>query len=268
MRNPFVRRHPFGEEELSSYLDRQLSPAESARLEEHLPSCEPCRQRLEELRAVVEGLRALPSTPAPRSFALRPEQVEAAPRRTPVGPAAWAQRAYAFSPAGVAVAAFLLFFALVGVDLATLGGGGGPEGFVPAPSTEKAFEADQAVGAAPPVPASPSANGYEAPSLGAAPAPTPTPAPPAVPVPPIAAVPPTIAADEEGREAGTPEPTAEAVTPTEAPLAVAMPEATEEGGDAGRWVLRGFQGAAAAAFLAAMTALVWQRRRGRGAGRT
>jgi hypothetical protein len=259
MRNPFVRRHPFSEEELSSYLDRRLSPAESARLEEHLPSCEPCRRHLEELRAVVEGLRALPSTPAPRSFTLRPEQVEAARRRTPVGPAAWAQRAYTFSPAGVAVAAFLLFFALVGVDLATLGGGGGPEGFVPAPSTEKAFEADQAVGAAP---ASPSANGYEAPSLGAAPAPTPTPAPP------IAAAPPTIAADEEAREAGTPEPTAEAATPTEAPLAAARPEATKEGGDAGHWVLRGFQAAAGAAFLAAMAALVWQRKRGRGTGRT
>ena len=265
MRNPFVRRHPFGEEELSSYLDRRLSPAESARLEEHLPSCEPCRRHLEELRPVVEGLRDLPSMPAPRSFALRPEQVEAARRRTPVGPAAWAQRASAFSPVGVAAAALVLFFVLVGVDLATLGGGGGPEGFVPAPSTEKAFEADQAVGAAP---ASPSANGYEAPSLGAAPAPTPTPAPPAVPAPPLAAAPPTIAADEEGREAGTPEPTVGAATPTETPLAVAMPEAGEEGGDAGRWVLRGFQGAAGAAFLAAMAALVWQRRRKRGVGRT
>ena len=242
MRNPFVRRHPFGEEELSSYLDRRLSPAESARLEEHLPSCEPCRRHLEELRAVVEGLRALPSMPAPRSFALRPEQVEAARRRTPVGPAAWAQRAYSFSPAGVAAAAFLLFFVLVGVDLATLGGGGGPESVAPAPSMKEAFDAEQAVGAAP--------------------APTPAPAPP------LAAAPPTIAADEEGRDAGTPEPTVGAATPTEAPLGVAMPEAGEEGGDAGRWVLRGFQGAAGAAFLAAMAALVWQRRRGRGAGRT
>ena len=242
MRNPFVRRHPFGEEELSSYLDRRLSPAESARLEEHLASCEPCRRRLEGLRAVVEGLRALPSGPAPRSFALRPEQVEAARRQTPVGPAAWVQRAYAFSPAGAAAAALLLFFVLVGVDLATLGGGGGPQSVVPAPSAKEAFEAGQA--------------------LGAAPAPTP------VPAPPLAAAPPTIAADEESRGATTPEPTVGAATPTEAPATVEPPGAAKEGGDAGRWVLRGFQGAAGAVFLATIAALVWQRRRGRGVGRT
>ena len=125
MRNPLLRRHPFGEEDLSSYLDGRLSPTESTRLEEHLISCEPCRRHLEGLRAVVEGLRDLPSAPAPRSFALRPEQVEAR-RRTPIGPAAWAQRASVFGPAGVATAALLLFLVLVGVDLATLGGGGAP----------------------------------------------------------------------------------------------------------------------------------------------
>jgi anti-sigma factor RsiW len=232
VRNPFVRRHPFGEEELSSYLDRRLSPAESTRLEEHLASCEPCRRHLEGLRAVVEGLRALPSAPAPRSFALRPEQVEAPRRRTPVGPAAWAQRASAFGPAGAAAAALLLFLVLVGVDLATLGGGGGPES-VPAPSAKEAFEAGQA--------------------LSAAPAPTLAPAPAA------------RAADEEGNGAGTPEPTTEAPTPTEAPATLAPPGTAGEGGDAGRWVLRGFQGAAGAAFLAAMAALVWQRRPRRGA---
>ena len=237
MRNPFVRRHPFGEEELSSYLDGRLSPAESTRLEEHLASCEPCRQHLEELRAVVEGLRALPSAPAPRSFALRPEQVKAPQRRRPVGPAVWAQRASAFAPAGVAAVALLLFLVLVGVDLGTLGGKGAPEGIAPAPSVEEAYEA-------------------EMPALSAAPALTPVPAPA------------ERAATDEGEKAGTAEPTAGAPPPTEAPAPVAPPEAGEEGDGAGRWVLRGFQGAAGAAFLAAMAALVWQRRRGRGVGRT
>jgi len=237
VRNPFVRRHPFGEEELSSYLDGRLSPAESTRLEEHLASCEPCRRHLEELRAVVEGLRALPSAPAPRSFVLRPEQVEAPRRRTPVGPAAWAQRASAFAPAGVAAVALLLFLVLVGVDLGTLGGKGAPEGVAPAPSVEEAYEA-------------------EMPALSAAPALTPVPAPA------------ERAATDEGEKAGTAEPTIGAPAPTEAPAPVAPPGAAEGGGGAGRWVLRGFQGAAGAAFLAAMAALVWQRRRGRGVGRT
>jgi anti-sigma factor RsiW len=234
VRNPFVRRHPFGEEELSSYLDRRLSPAESTRLEEHLASCEPCRRHLEELRAVVQGLRALPSAPAPRSFALRPEQVEAPRRQTSVGPAAWAQRAPAFGPA--AAAALLLFLVLVSVDLATLGGAGGPEGAAPPPSAKEAYEAGQA--------------------LSAAPAPTPAPAPA------------VRAGADEGEKVGTPEATAEAPTPTEAPAPMAPAATAEEGGGTGRWVLRGFQGAAGAAFLAAMAALVWQRRRGRGAGRT
>jgi hypothetical protein len=136
----------------------------------------------------------------------------------------------------VAAAALLLFFVLVGVDLATLGGGGGPQSVVPAPSAKEAFEAGQA--------------------LSAAPAPTPVPAPP------------TIAADEESRGATTPEPTVGAATPTEAPATVEPPGAAKEGGDAGRWVLRGFQGAAGAVFLATIAALVWQRRRGRGVGRT
>jgi len=147
VRNPF-RRHPLREEDLSAYLDGRLPTARSARLEEHLAACEPCRQRLEGLRAVVEGLRALPSMAAPRSFALRPEQVT-----SPARPMAWAQRASAFGPAGAAAAAALLFIVLVGVDLGTMRGGG-PE----AVETEKAGA--QAYGA-------------EVPGLSAAPAPTP-----------------------------------------------------------------------------------------------
>jgi len=258
VRNPFLRRHPFGEEELSSYLDRRLSPTESARLEEHLTSCEPCRRHLEELRAVVEGLRALSSAPAPRSFALRPDPLEAPQRRTRVGPAAWAQRASAFGPAGAAAVALLVFLVLVGVDLATLGGKGALEGTGAAPSAKEAFQADQALSEAP---APTSTEGYGAPALGVVPAPTPAPAPT-----PELAPPRTGAYDRE--EAGTPEPTAGVPTPTEAPPPVEQPGAAEEGGGAGRWVLRGFQGAAGAAFLAAMAALVWQRRRRRDAGRT
>jgi hypothetical protein len=237
VRNPFVRKHPFGDEALSSYLDRRLSPAESARLEKHLASCEPCRRHLEELRAVVEGLHALPSMPARRSFALRPEQVEAAQRSTPVRPTAWAQRAPAFAPAGVAVAALVVFLVLVGVDLGTLGGGGGPQGVAP----PRAAKEGQGAGEA----------------MSAAPAPTPAPA--------LGA----LAPSDEYAGAATPEPTVGPATPTEAPPPPLAPSGTAGGGaGTGRWILRGFQGFAGAAFLGAMAALVWQRRRRRGTGHT
>jgi len=225
VRNPFVKRHAFGEEDLSAYLDSRLSVTESARLEEHLASCEPCRRHLEGLRAVVEGLRALGSVPAPRSFALLPEQVQMAWR-----PAAWA-----FGPAGAAAAALLVFAVLVGVDLATLREGRAPEDAGLQAVFDVAAEAEQ-------------------PAVGAAPAPMPTPAPAA-----------RGALDEE-KEEGISEPAA-APTLAEPPAAVEPPAGVEEGGGAGRWVLRGFEGAAGAVFVGALAALLW-RRRGRAGRRT
>ncbi len=261
MRNPFVRRHPFGEEDLSAYLDGRLSPAESARLERHLTSCGPCRRHMKELRAVVEGLRDLPSMPAPRSFTLRPEQVEAPQRRRPAG-TAWLPRTFAFGPAGAAVATLVLFVVLVGVDLGTLGGGGAPEGAVPASLAKEAMRADQALSGAPPTTSPGTTQGFVEPSMQAAPAPAPTPAP--VLAPPNRR---SASGKQPGtpQAAGTPEAFAGASAPTEtpAPTAAAPTPPTAiagEGGGNGRWVLRGFQGVAGAAFLASV-ALLWRRRR-------
>jgi anti-sigma factor RsiW len=231
VRIPFFRRHPFDEEELSAHVDGRLSPAESARLERHLASCEACRRQLGELRAVVEGLRALPSVPAPRSFALRPEQVEAERRAAPAAPVPGIQRALAFGPAGIAVVALLLFGVLVGVDLSTVGGGGGGFG---------QEEGRQITGLGAPQ--------AEMPSLGAVPASTPAPAP----------APQAAPGDEK---AGAQEYNAETPAPAEEAAPPAPETATEEGGGSGRWVLRGFEGAAGAAFVLAVAAIVWQRRR-------
>ena len=228
MRNPFAKRHPFGEEDLSAHLDGRLPPAESARLEAHLASCEPCRRHLTELRAVVEGLRSLPELPAPRSFALRPEQVEGRRKQAPASPLAWA-----FGPAGAAAAAFALLVVLVGVDLGTLGGGAVEE----PGQTMLQFGAEEAREA-------------ESPAMGAAPAPATAPG-----------AAPQEAAGEE-READASLATAEAASPTPTPPPPAPVAVDEEEGDAGRWVLRGFEGAAGAVFLAALTAFIWQRRRG------
>lgn len=251
VRNPFVTRHPFSEEDLSAYLDSRLSTAESARLEEHVLSCDSCRQQLDGLRAVVKGLRALPTVSAPRSFALRPERVQA-----PSRPVAWA-----FGPAGAAVASFLLLLTLVGVDLGTLGGGGASEEAVQM-AAENTFEGGaQSVGALP----------APSPMLGIAPEATPAPdiaepapAAEAAPTPAPAA---RAAADEE-KEAGSPEAAVDADTAAEAPAREERAPNADEGDDTGRWVLRGFEGAAGAVLLVALAAVVWRRRRERAGSRT
>jgi len=233
VRRLFFWRHPFGEEELSAHVDGRLSPADSARLERHLASCEACRRRLAELRAVVEGLRALPSVPAPLSFAVRPQQVEAAQRLAPAAPVTGIQRALAFGPAGAAVAALLLFAVLVGVDLGTVGGGG----------VEEKEQATQLAGEA--------ASEAEVPGLSSALPPTVAPAPA-----------PRDAAGDEKAEAGASEYNAGTPVPAEEAAAAPPPAEAGEGDGAGRWVLRGFESAAGAAFVVAVGAVFWQRRRG------
>ena len=58
---------------LSSYVDGQVSDAESRRVEMHLAGCDECRKDLEDLRATVGLLKRLPELEVPRSFALQSE---------------------------------------------------------------------------------------------------------------------------------------------------------------------------------------------------
>jgi anti-sigma factor RsiW len=55
-------------ERLSAYLDNEVDEDERAALERHLPTCEECRDTLEELRQTRALLRALPAPVSPRSF--------------------------------------------------------------------------------------------------------------------------------------------------------------------------------------------------------
>jgi anti-sigma factor RsiW len=57
-------------EQLSAYLDGELSAAERTALERHLPTCAECRAELAELRRMRALLGALPTPALPRSFAL------------------------------------------------------------------------------------------------------------------------------------------------------------------------------------------------------
>lgn len=57
-------------EQLSAFLDKQLTPQEQAFFDAHLQSCQRCQYVLAELRGTVALLRAMPEPPVPRSFTL------------------------------------------------------------------------------------------------------------------------------------------------------------------------------------------------------
>jgi hypothetical protein len=71
-------------EQLSAYLDRQLSPQELSLCDAHLHTCQQCQQTLAELRGTVALLHALPQPTLPRSFTLPADTFVARP--TPVQP--------------------------------------------------------------------------------------------------------------------------------------------------------------------------------------
>ena len=58
---------------LSSYVDGQVSPVEAARVESHLTSCDECQRDLDNMRATVGLLNAMPELELPRSFLLTAE---------------------------------------------------------------------------------------------------------------------------------------------------------------------------------------------------
>lgn len=113
---------------LSSYLDGQLRPSDSSRLERRLSTDPDLRAVLDDLRAARGLLRQLPMRKAPRNFTLTPRMVG----KNPPLP-----RTYPAFKFVTALATLLLFFS-VGVNylspqLATsspafgMGGGGAPE---------------------------------------------------------------------------------------------------------------------------------------------
>ena len=57
-------------EQLSAFLDQQLTPEEQASCSAHLQDCKPCQSVLGDLQQTVNLLRSLPQLEVPRSFAL------------------------------------------------------------------------------------------------------------------------------------------------------------------------------------------------------
>ena len=110
----FLRKkseHQWVDESLSAYMDGELSPAETERVENHLQVCRACSESLATIQQTVTLLRELPLVPAPRSFAVRPAVVRARPS---LAPPAWG---YGLLKGATALAALLLML-LIGGDLA------------------------------------------------------------------------------------------------------------------------------------------------------
>jgi anti-sigma factor RsiW len=128
---------------LSSYLDGQLKPSDSARLERRLSSDPDLRSVLDDLRAARGLLRQLPMRKAPRNFTLTPKMVG----KNPPLP-----RSYPAFKFVTSLATLLLFFTLganyLVPQLASqppafgMGGGGAPEVYsAQAPDEAAATEA-------------------------------------------------------------------------------------------------------------------------------
>src|SRR5512134_2554608 len=127
---------------LSSYLDGQLKPSDSARLEARLSTDPNLRAVLDDLRSARGLLRQLPMRKAPRNFTLTPKMVGKNP------PLPRTYSAFRF----VTALATFLFFLTAGVNFLApqlasqspafgMGGGGAPEVFsaqAPAPAATEA----------------------------------------------------------------------------------------------------------------------------------
>ena len=186
---------------LSSYLDGQLKPSDSARLERRLAADPNLRSVLDDLRAARGLLRQLPMRKAPRNFTLTPQMVGKKP------PLPRAYPAFRF----VTALATLLFFVTMGVNFLApqmaqpqafgKGGGGAPE-INSAPAATQPPAATEAPALQAPAPTQLPATQAPAqvPSVGMAPLLTATPAIGSVPAATVA--PPS--AEDTARAAVTP----------------------------------------------------------------
>ena len=102
-------------EQLSAFLDQQLSEQEQARGQVHLDTCEDCRRELTGLRQTVTLLRALPPAELPRSFVLPVESVQDDEKKDENEQASTARRPVRLAAFRVAVQAMSSLAAVIGV---------------------------------------------------------------------------------------------------------------------------------------------------------
>ncbi len=148
--------------DLSAYLDGELPPAERARVEAHLASCDRCARRLADLRSTAALIAGLPYSRASRSLV---------PRVTE----RWRWLRPVRSLSAVASGAFLFVFLITAVAQSAGGlGNGATTASAPAAAplaataaADAAKRSDQGVPAAAPQPTA-AATALPAPAFGAA----------------------------------------------------------------------------------------------------
>ncbi len=125
-------------ENLSAYLDDELSDAERARVEAHLRTCAQCQRELESLRYTMRMVQELPTVRAPRAFTLSDEQAGR------VRPAGW----FMLALRAMTALSALLLIVVVSADLFWLNAGGAvsqpaqaPGAAIAAPTQARAAEA-------------------------------------------------------------------------------------------------------------------------------
>jgi len=100
--------HQFSQENLSAYLDQQLTAAYRARVARHLEVCESCRRDLAALQRTIALISQAPRMHAPRSFAL-PQSMQSAQARQ----RRW-ERVFAFARTAAVIASALMIVFLAG----------------------------------------------------------------------------------------------------------------------------------------------------------
>src|SRR5690606_6111425 len=106
----WFRRNEHDEEQLSAYLDGELTARQTENVESHLRTCDACSALLEELRETSALLSAMPAQLPRRSFVLGAEYAQA-PAKEAARPARRSN--FVFAPA----IALSVFVALLFVDL-------------------------------------------------------------------------------------------------------------------------------------------------------
>jgi hypothetical protein len=109
----FAGKHQPNRGALSAYLDGELELVRASQVEAHVMTCAACAAVLEGMREVQAVLRELPAAETPRSFRLRPADVEAPRRGVPAPPAPLMRLMPALSAAAV-----IVFAVTVGLDVA------------------------------------------------------------------------------------------------------------------------------------------------------
>jgi hypothetical protein len=261
-------------EDISAYVDEELSPAETSRVYIHLQSCDQCTALADDMRATQTLVRSMPLVRAPREFTLGPEFDVAASRQPAYN--APKRRWFNFMPAVAMSAAVLML--LVFADLSSLSLGGVDESSSSASSSagrtvqDTAKSASESANAPQPPPVAPrqtqpapngaGGNTQSTQGFGATPAPQAAAAPPAAGTPSVltapAAIPPPVTTPARAIASGA----AQAPTPPSNAVIVAADEAGEGTDDGGDTTLRVLEIIAAVVLLGSLGGLYWQRRRG------